>query len=113
MFRLTLMTNSAALSDQQGYNGTDPLTDPMDDNGHGTHLAWYHSVREGDNSEGYAGINWHVQIMPLKIPSDAAGFGDDGRCYQSDQLRDRSEKHGVNIRVIIRKHGGRRQFKSS
>src|SRR5262249_6772786 len=49
-------------NDEHGYNGTDKIADPMDDNGHGTHCAGIIGA-EGDNSEGIAGVNWKVQIM--------------------------------------------------
>ena len=55
--------NLGTFNDLRGFNGTDNQTDPMDDNGHGTHCAGIIGA-EGDNNEGIAGINWKVQIMP-------------------------------------------------
>ena len=55
-----------SFNDINGFNGTDKIADPMDDNGHGTHCAGIIGA-EGDNGEGVAGINWHVKIMPLKF----------------------------------------------
>jgi thermitase len=60
-------------NDINGYNGTDKISDPMDDNGHGTHCAGIIGA-EGDNGEGIAGINWTVKIMPLKFLGKG-GFG--------------------------------------
>ena len=45
----------------------------MDDNGHGTHCAGIIGA-EGENNLGIAGVNWKVQIMPLKF-MNAGGFG--------------------------------------
>jgi subtilisin family serine protease len=87
-----------SFNDQQGYNGTDPLTDPMDDNGHGTHCAGIIGA-EGDNSEGIAGINWHVQIMPLKFLG-RGGFGTTADAIKAINYAIDRKKHGVNIRVI-------------
>ncbi|MBI3811942.1 MAG: S8 family serine peptidase [Nitrospirae bacterium] len=41
-------------------------SDPMDDNGHGTHVAGIMGA-EGNNSIGIAGVLWTAQILPLKI----------------------------------------------
>ena len=60
-------------NDEHGYNGVEPISDPMDDNGHGTHCAGIIGA-EGNNDEGIAGINWNVQIMPLKFLG-RGGFG--------------------------------------
>jgi subtilisin family serine protease len=45
----------------------------MDENGHGTHCAGIIGA-EGENNLGIAGVNWKVQIMPLKF-MNAGGFG--------------------------------------
>lgn len=44
----------------------DPDNDPMDDNGHGTHVAGTIGAM-GNNNLGIAGVNWQVKIMPLKF----------------------------------------------
>jgi len=62
-----------SLDDVHGFDVDMNLGDPMDDNGHGTHCAGVIGA-EGDNSEGIAGINWHVRIMPLKFLG-RGGFG--------------------------------------
>lgn len=61
------------INDLNGYNGTDTIADPTDENGHGTHCAGIIGA-EGNNGEGIAGINWHVRIMPLKFLG-RGGFG--------------------------------------
>ncbi|HEY5446828.1 MAG TPA: S8 family serine peptidase, partial [Pyrinomonadaceae bacterium] len=53
------------IQDVQGYNAVENNADPMDDNGHGTHCAGIIGA-EGGNDIGIAGVNWKVQIMPLK-----------------------------------------------
>jgi thermitase len=85
-------------NDEHGYNGTDRFDDPMDDNGHGTHCAGIIGA-EGDNSEGIAGINWHVQIMPLKFLG-RGGFGTTADAIKAINYAIDRKKHGVNVRVI-------------
>jgi subtilisin family serine protease len=99
-----------SFNDQQGYNGTDPLTDPMDDNGHGTHCAGIIGA-EGDNSEGIAGINWHVQIMPLKFLG-RGGFGTTADAIKAINYAIDRKKHGVNIRVINASWGSTQNSKA-
>ena len=43
--------------------------DPMDFDGHGTHVAGIIAAR-GNNTTGIAGINWRIKIMPLKVQAD-------------------------------------------
>lgn len=86
------------IDDQHGYNAVDNSGDPMDDNGHGTHCAGIIGA-EGDNNEGIAGINWKVEIMPLKfIAANGSGTTKDAiECinYVIDRKR-----AGVNVRII-------------
>ena len=53
------------------FNGDN---DPMDDNYHGTHVAGTIGAL-GNNSIGVAGVNWEVQIMPIKfLNSGGSGY---------------------------------------
>ena len=86
------------IDDRFGFDAADGDGDPMDDNGHGTHCAGIVGA-EGGNSEGITGVNWQVEIMPLKF------LGRNG----SGSLKDAIEaidyviarkRAGVNVRVI-------------
>ena len=43
-----------------------PANDPMDYNGHGTHVAGIIGA-VGNNNQGVAGVNWKVKIMPISF----------------------------------------------
>ncbi|HEV8593494.1 MAG TPA: S8 family serine peptidase [Pyrinomonadaceae bacterium] len=86
------------IDDSQGFDADATDADPMDDNGHGTHCAGIIGA-EGDNNEGIAGINWHVQIMPLKFLG-RGGFGSTAKAIEAINYAIDRKKHGVNIRVI-------------
>lgn len=84
--------------DRHGFDANVNAADPMDDNGHGTHCSGIIGA-EGNNSEGIAGINWNVQIMPLKFLG-RGGFGTTKNAVEAiNYAIDRKQK-GVNIRVI-------------
>ncbi len=85
-------------NDLNGFNGTDAIADPMDDNGHGTHCAGIIGA-EGDNGEGIAGVNWHVKIMPLKFLG-RGGFGSVDDAIEAINYAIDRKKNGVNIRII-------------
>ncbi len=85
-------------NDINGFNGTDTVADPMDDNGHGTHCAGIIGA-EGDNGEGIAGINWHVKIMPLKFLG-RGGMGSVDDAIEAINYAIDRKKHGVNLRII-------------
>ncbi len=85
-------------NDLHGFNATDNQSDPMDDNGHGTHCAGIVGA-EGDNDEGIAGINWNVEIMPLKFMG-RGGFGTTKDAIEAINYAIDRKQNGVNVRVI-------------
>ena len=56
-----------------GFNALTFTCDPMDDHGHGTHVAGIVGAT-GNNSIGVAGVNWRAQVMGLKFIT-ASGIG--------------------------------------
>jgi subtilisin family serine protease len=84
--------------DLHGFDAADMDGDPMDDNGHGTHCAGIVGA-EGDNKEGVSGVNWHVQIMPLKF-LDASGRGSLRAAIECINYCIARKKEGVNVRII-------------
>jgi subtilisin family serine protease len=66
--------------DLVGWDFVNNDNDPMDDNGHGTHVAGTIGAI-GGNSVGVAGIGWNTQLVALKF-LDASGSG-----LTSDSIR--------------------------
>jgi thermitase len=85
------------IDDEFGYNAIDG-GDPMDDNGHGTHCAGIIGA-EGENNVGIAGVNWKVQIMPLKF-MNAGGSGSTKDAIEAINYVIDRKKAGVNVRII-------------
>lgn len=86
------------IDDEYGYNAVDSASDPMDENGHGTHCAGIIGA-EGENNVGIAGVNWNVQIMPLKF-MNAGGFGTTKDAVEAINYVIDRKKVGVNVRII-------------
>ena len=67
------------VDDFVGYDFVNHDDDPMDDHFHGTHVSGTIGAM-GDDGNGIAGVNWHVEIMGLKF-LDGSGGG-----YESDAI---------------------------
>jgi thermitase len=86
------------IDDLRGYNALDNDGDPMDENGHGTHCAGIIGA-EGGNNLGITGVNWTVQIMPLRF-MDANGSGTTKDAIEAINYVIDRRKAGVNVRII-------------
>lgn len=67
------------IDDYHGFDFYDNDGDPMDENGHGTHVAGTIGA-VGGNDVGVTGVNHQVQIMPIRF------LGPDGSGYTSDAI---------------------------
>ncbi len=90
-----------------GYNAVNDSYYPMDDHGHGTHVAGTIGA-VGNNEEGVVGVNWNVSLMGVKI-LDSEGSGTladilSGLDYVLERKRD-----GENIVVTSNSWWGRRR----
>lgn len=87
-----------SVDDEYGFNAVENASDPMDDNGHGTHCAGIIGA-EGENDLGIAGVNWKVRIMPLKF-MNAGGSGTTKDAIEAINYAINRKKAGVNVRII-------------
>ena len=86
------------VDDVYGIDCVDGDGDPIDDNGHGTHVAGTIAA-VGNNGRGVTGVAWRAQIMALKVlDADGAGWYSDAiECIDYALVM---KTRGVNVRVM-------------
>ncbi|WP_293130261.1 Ig-like domain-containing protein [Microcoleus sp. bin38.metabat.b11b12b14.051] len=62
--------NNGYIDDIRGWDFADNDNNPMDANGHGTHVSGT-IAGKGNNGVGVTGVAWNAKIMPLKFFSDS------------------------------------------
>ncbi len=85
------------IDDVHGYDFANNDGDPMDDNGHGTSVAGIIGAT-GNNGVGVTGVNWQVQIMPLKF-MNAMGMGMTSAAVSALAYVATQKSRGVNVRI--------------
>jgi thermitase len=98
------------IDDADGFSAVEYDRDPMDENGHGTHCAGIVGA-EGDNGLGITGVNWHVEVMPLKFMG-RGGFGSTKDAIAAINYVIARKKDGVNVRVISASWGSQSRSKA-
>ena len=77
--------------------------DNANNDSHGTHVAGTIGAR-GNNAVGVVGVNWDVQIMPLKVLGPLGGT--DSNIIAAFQYAKMMRQRGVNLRVLNNSYGG-------
>ena len=100
-----IMTTCPAGS--HGFNAITHVCDPMDDEGHGTHVSGTIGAR-GNNAMGVVGVNWVTRIVGGKF-LDSFGFGSTADAIQSIDFMIQAKAafpSSANIRVLNNSWGG-------
>ncbi|MFM1995742.1 MAG: hypothetical protein RLZZ111_129 [Planctomycetota bacterium] len=93
------------VDDVRGWDFANRDADPMDDQGHGTHVAGTIGA-VGNNGLGVAGVNWQVSIMPLKfLGADGSGTTSNAIAAINYTTRMRRD-FGINVVATNNSWGG-------
>jgi subtilisin family serine protease len=87
-----------------GFNMVADTCDPMDDNGHGSHVSGTIGA-VGNNGVGVIGINWQVQVLPCKF-LDSTGSGSTDNAIACLNFMKELKDSGINIIVTNNSWGG-------
>ena len=93
------------VDDVHGYDFVNNDGDPMDDQGHGTHVSGTIGG-VGNNGTGVVGVNWNVSLMALKF-LDASGSGSVADAIRAVNYATMMRTmYGVDVRVTSNSWGG-------
>ncbi|MBN2566068.1 MAG: S8 family serine peptidase [Candidatus Eisenbacteria bacterium] len=81
------------VDDRRGWDFCNDDNDPMDDQGHGTHLAGTIGA-VGNNSVGVPGVCWRVKIVPIKF-LNSRGYG-----TEADAILALAYAASVGVKVV-------------
>lgn len=93
------------IDDFYGYDFFYNDSDPLDQNGHGTHTGGTLGAA-GNNSLGVVGVNWNVRIMAVKIYSPSGTDSTSAMLINAYNYVRLMKNRGVNIRVTNNSYGG-------
>ncbi|NRD72417.1 S8 family serine peptidase [Shewanella sp. VB17] len=96
---------NGVVDDVHGFSAVNNSGDPMDVNGHGTHVSGTIGAK-GNNDIGVVGVNWDVSIIGCQF-LDAGGSGStEGAIACIDYLTDLKKNYGVDIKATNNSWGG-------
>ncbi|MCL1065960.1 S8 family serine peptidase [Shewanella olleyana] len=97
--------SNGVIDDIHGYNPITGTGDPMDGNGHGTHVAGTIGAT-GNNGVGVVGVNWDVTMIGCKFLSDGGTGSTEDAIACIDYFTNLKINHGVDVKATNNSWGG-------
>ncbi|MCL1035866.1 S8 family serine peptidase [Shewanella submarina] len=96
---------NGVVDDVHGFSALNDNGDPMDGNGHGTHVAGTIGA-DGNNGIGVVGVNWDVSIIGCQFlnSSGSGSLADAVECI--DYITDLKVNRGIDVRATNNSWGG-------
>ena len=95
---------NGVVDDYYGFNSVSNTGDPIDNNGHGSHVSGIIGA-QGNNSLGTSGVNWNVKLLGIKF-LDGAGFASTQNAIEAIEYAVAMKRRGVNLKVLSNSWGG-------
>ncbi|GHV38142.1 hypothetical protein FACS1894187_16500 [Synergistales bacterium] len=95
----------ANLDAARGYNSVNDTSDFSDGQGHGTHVSGIIGA-VGDNGIGVAGVNWAVNIIPIKAATDEGFFTSASTIGALNKVVDLQKNGDFRIYAVNMSYGG-------
>jgi subtilisin family serine protease len=93
------------IDDIHGYDFVNNDSNPMDDHGHGTHVAGTVAA-DGNNGIGVAGVSWNSQIMALKFMASSGSGSTSDAVRAINYATMMKTQYNVNILITCNSWGG-------
>ncbi|PMG51530.1 S8 family serine peptidase [Shewanella sp. 10N.286.52.B9] len=97
--------NNGVIDDVNGFNAITGTGDPMDGNGHGTHVSGTIGA-QGNDGVGVVGVNWDVTIIGCKFLSDSGTGSTEAAIACIDYFTNLKVNHGVDVKATNNSWGG-------
>lgn len=97
--------NNGYIDDFHGINAITDTGDPMDDYGHGTHVAGTIGA-SGNNKLGVVGMNWNIKIVACKFLGASGGGSVAGAVKCFNYAHDLKTKKNLNVVATNNSWGG-------
>ena len=96
---------NGVIDDIHGYNANANNGDPMDGNGHGTHVSGTIGAK-GNNGVGVVGVNWDVSIIGCQFLDENGSGSTAGAIACIDYMTNLKLNHGIDVKATNNSWGG-------